>query len=240
MGSRKPSLYQYEVCPFCWKVKAALAYKKVDYKTVEVHPLNKKEISFSSSYKKVPIYVDSEGRQVNDSTPIMRHIDREFKGPSFVPSDSSKQAEDKKFLEWSDRYVKVLPPLIYQNFGDALKAFDYITNVGSFSWFQKRTIKYSGAAVMTMVAKKSAKRQEIENPTEHFLNKLEEFEKMLGESPFLGGDKPMTADLSIFGVTMSLLNLPAFDLISEKKSFHSWMERVSERTGLSMQSKSQA
>lgn len=70
------SLYQYESCPFCRKVRSCLDYHGVPYTIVEVHPLNKKEAKeISSDYKKVPILTvdDPTGRrvQLRDSKAIV-------------------------------------------------------------------------------------------------------------------------------------------------------------------------
>jgi len=45
-------LYQFEVCPFCCKVKAVLDYKKLDYEKIEVNPMNKEEIAFAKPYQR--------------------------------------------------------------------------------------------------------------------------------------------------------------------------------------------
>ena len=60
-GSKLPhiSVYQYETCPFCSKFRAFLDYYGIEYEKVEVHPVFKREIWFSS-YKKVPIMVAGE------------------------------------------------------------------------------------------------------------------------------------------------------------------------------------
>ena len=115
-------LYQYEVCPFCWKVRVGLALKNARYEKIEVHPLNKKELSFSE-YKKVPFYIDSRGVQVNDSNKILAHLDTEYpQSPQLCASEGSVEAaEQKKWLEWSESYVKAVPPLIYDTFPNALK-----------------------------------------------------------------------------------------------------------------------
>ena len=60
------TLYQYDVCPFCNKVKAALDFHGIPYDVVEVNPLTKSELKFSE-YKKVPVLV-VDGRGVS-STP---------------------------------------------------------------------------------------------------------------------------------------------------------------------------
>ncbi|HVJ65172.1 MAG TPA: glutathione S-transferase N-terminal domain-containing protein [Bdellovibrionota bacterium] len=229
----KPKLYQYAVCPFCWKVRAMLAYKGVDYETIEVHPLNKKEIAFSNSYRKVPIYIDGKNRQVNDSTPIMRHIDNEFPAKPVFQRDVAIKEQEDKWLKWSESYVKSVPPLIYDTLGNALKAFDYITHETKFSWYQRAVIKYSGALVMKMVAKKSQEKQQIENPRAHFEGLLGAWSEGLGGKKFMGGETPNGADISVFGITMSLRGLPAAQLLDTNPGFRQWLGHMESATGLS-------
>ena len=59
-------LYQYETCPFCCKIRTYLDYYGIEYKKVEVHPIFKREISFSD-YKKVPIVIADDEIQVINS-----------------------------------------------------------------------------------------------------------------------------------------------------------------------------
>lgn len=222
-----PKLYQYAVCPFCCKVKALLNYKQIPYEAVEVHPLNKKEIKFSKDYKKVPIWVESDGKQVNDSTPIMRYLDENYGDDRvFAANGKSKENEDT-WIKWADEtLVRALPPLIYRNFPDAVKAFDYITQEGKFSWIQQRTIKYSGALVMTMVAKKSAKSQGIKNPQEHLVNCLDTWAKAVGDQEYLGGNKPNGADLAVYGILKSIEGMPAFRFLENHPKAFDWFQRV--------------
>lgn len=221
-----PKLYQYNVCPFCWKVKALLGYKKIPYESVEVHPLNKKEIGFSKDYKKVPIFIDAAGKQVNDSTPIMQYIDELYPDTPVFAKDASEREKEAKWLKWADAtLVRALPPLIYRNFGDSLKAFDYITQQEKFNWFQQRTIKYSGAMVMTLVAKKSAKEQGIADPEAHLKKCLKDWAGALGSGDYLGGSKPNAADLAAFGILKSIETLPAFRWIRDNSTVWNWYQR---------------
>ena len=56
----KLTLYQYKTCPFCSKVRAFLDYQGLPYEVVEVNPVMRKEIKWST-YRKVPILmVDGE------------------------------------------------------------------------------------------------------------------------------------------------------------------------------------
>ncbi|KOC63967.1 Prostaglandin E synthase 2 [Habropoda laboriosa] len=69
----KLTLFQYQTCPFCCKVRAFLDYYGISYDIVEVDPVLRKEISWSS-YKKVPILltqVESGYLPLNDSSMII-------------------------------------------------------------------------------------------------------------------------------------------------------------------------
>jgi len=65
----KVTLFQYQACPFCTKVRAFLDFAGVSYDVIEVNPVTKKQVGWSV-YKKVPTVVVQvkEGYQVHLST----------------------------------------------------------------------------------------------------------------------------------------------------------------------------
>ncbi|HCU24110.1 MAG TPA: hypothetical protein DF383_03755, partial [Deltaproteobacteria bacterium] len=97
-----------------------------------------------------------------------------------------------------------------------------------FSWIQQRAIKYSGALVMTLVAKKSAKEQKIADPEAHLKKCLEDWSRALENRSYLGGDKPNGADLAVFGILKSIETLPAFRWIEANPQVKQWYQRVDE------------
>lgn len=54
------TLFQYQTCPFCCKVRAFLDFVGIPYDVVEVDPVLRQQIKFST-YKKVPILLVQEG-----------------------------------------------------------------------------------------------------------------------------------------------------------------------------------
>ncbi|XP_029155298.1 prostaglandin E synthase 2 [Nylanderia fulva] len=67
------TLFQYQTCPFCCKVRVFLDYYGISYDVVEVDPVLRKEIGWSS-YKKVPILltkVEGGYQPLNDSSMII-------------------------------------------------------------------------------------------------------------------------------------------------------------------------
>ena len=70
-----PTMYCFETCPFCFKVKALLGTRGIEYSKVEVDPTFKTQLKWSQ-WGKVPVFVDVDGTQVNDSNHILRYMTR--------------------------------------------------------------------------------------------------------------------------------------------------------------------
>ncbi|KAL9987847.1 hypothetical protein ACROYT_G002219 [Oculina patagonica] len=103
------TLYQYQNCPFCGKVRAFLDYYGIKYNKVEVSPLWKGEISFSK-YKKVPIVV-ADDKQINDSSVIISAICSLMLGRdpleqilNCYPEMKMKGSDGKEKTEYANRY----------------------------------------------------------------------------------------------------------------------------------------
>uniref|UniRef100_A0A3P9KQ71 Prostaglandin E synthase 2 n=1 Tax=Oryzias latipes TaxID=8090 RepID=A0A3P9KQ71_ORYLA len=72
-GALKLVLYQYKTCPFCSKVRAFLDYHGAAYEIVEVNPVMRQEIKWST-YRKVPILMVNGELQLNDSSVIISSL----------------------------------------------------------------------------------------------------------------------------------------------------------------------
>lgn len=86
----KITLFQYQTCPFCCKVRAFLDFYGLSYDIVEVNPVFQTEIKWSS-YKKVPILIveTPSGKivQLTDSSAIISLLASVF-------IDKSRKVED--------------------------------------------------------------------------------------------------------------------------------------------------
>ncbi|CAB3377277.1 Hypothetical predicted protein [Cloeon dipterum] len=77
-------LFQYQTCPFCCKVRAFLDYHGFSYDVIEVNPVMRQQMRWST-YKKVPILlakVDGGYQQMNDSSVIISALTSYMHNPS--------------------------------------------------------------------------------------------------------------------------------------------------------------
>ncbi|KAJ7409268.1 Prostaglandin E synthase 2 [Pitangus sulphuratus] len=116
-GSLQLTLYQYKTCPFCSKVRAFLDYHGLPYEIVEVNPIMRREIKFSS-YRKVPILLANAGSplQLNDSSVIISAIKTYLISRrnsleeivSFYPPVKTVTEKGKEVTEYENKYWLML------------------------------------------------------------------------------------------------------------------------------------
>ncbi|XP_073397211.1 prostaglandin E synthase 2 [Dendrobates tinctorius] len=115
-GGLQLTLYQYKTCPFCSKVRAFLDYHQLPYEIVEVNPVLRKEIKFSS-YRKVPILIANAAStlQLNDSSVIISAVKTFLVSRksleeivSYYPGIKVTNENGKEVTEYQNRYWLML------------------------------------------------------------------------------------------------------------------------------------
>ncbi|PIO25690.1 hypothetical protein AB205_0111950 [Aquarana catesbeiana] len=203
VGGVQLTLYQYKTCPFCSKVRAFLDYHQLPHEIVEVNPVMRKEIKFSS-YRKVPILLANAGCpiQLNDSSVIISAM------KTFV---ISKQ----KSLE---EIVSYYP---------ALKSTDEkgkaVTEYQNRYW-----LMLDEQETKQLYASKEAQMHNLQDDVRQDLYKAADtWVKAVGKGKkFLGGSEPNLADLAVYGVLRVMEGLKAFDDMMANTKIKPWYQRM--------------
>ena len=111
-------------------------------------------------------------------------------------------AEERRWRRWvDDHFVHVLSPNIYRTFDEALKSFNYFSEVGewpqNFSNWERVTVINVGAMAMYLVSKKLKKKYGLKDDVrQSFYDSCNYWLKGIGPNrPFMGGEFPNLADL---------------------------------------------
>ena len=244
---QKVTLYQYDVCPFCNKVKAMLDFHGVPYDVVEVNPLTKSEMKFSQEYKKVPVLVVDE-TQINNSGDIMRWLeDRVPSATALRKKNGTAKAKgaaaekEKRWMSWvDDRFVHVVTPNIYRTWSEAFRSFDYITERGNFNFFERQAVRVAGAVSMYLIAHNVLKKRHgVEDERAELYKDLETWtNEAVGDTqPFCGGASPNLADLAVFGVMRAVKTFETFeDAAREVPRAGEWYRRMEKEVGVASRS----
>ncbi|KAI2661558.1 Prostaglandin E synthase 2 [Labeo rohita] len=107
----KLTLYQYKTCPFCSKVRAFLDYHGLPYEIVEVNPVMRQEIKWST-YRKVPILMVNGTVQLNDSSVIISVLKTYLVSKektvseilTYYPEMKAKNDSGKDVIEFGNKY----------------------------------------------------------------------------------------------------------------------------------------
>ena len=228
-------LYQYEPCPYCCKVKAVLDYLKLPYDVVEVNPLTKKETKAVTEYAKVPVVTINDEVVVDSSAIITRLWDLVEPAKRSQLEDREPPEEEVQWCQWVDQKLIVLtPPNIYRTMPEALQAFDYCLTAGNFTSMERHLSKYVGAMAMYLIAKRSKKKYDIDDERLALYAALNSWVDAVGDKcPFLGGDEPNKADLSVFGVLRAMYGLDAYNDVMRETKIEPWFRRMTAKVGFS-------
>lgn len=219
-----PVIYQYQICPFCHRVKAYLDYLKINYESIEVNPLTKSEISFSRDHKKVPI-ARFDGQVMADSAIIIRHITDKY-GKKLMPESFFKDSE--RWLEWSDRKLAImLYPNITRSFDESWECFGYANNVDQWSSMQKFLVRTTGPAAMFFTNGKIKKKYGIVDERKELKEVLNEWVTALDGKKFINGDEITLADLMVFGTLRAIRNFQTFrEIVAVDPVLKTWFDNV--------------
>jgi len=205
-----PVIYQYQICPFCHRVKACLDYLKVPYETVEVNPLTKGELKFSKDYKKVPLAKFGD-EVLGDSSVIIDCISKNYAvDPRFLPSDSNH------WIDWSEKRLAVLLyPNITRSFEESWECFSYALDVPTWSWVNRLSVRSIGAVAMSFANGKIKKKYNIVDERADLVKVLNEWKTALGDKKFLHGDTITLPDLMVYGVLRAVRPFRTFKEVVE-------------------------
>ncbi len=219
------TLYQFALCPFCHKVKAALEIKGIPFRTIEVNPMTKKELPEleANVRRKVPVLMMGD-KLVADSTEILKFL--EAKDATLTPEGPAKEKSDMIEAWVDDDLAQVLPAAIYGTWRDAARAARVVARTSNFGFIQNAVVRGGGSIIMNRVAKKILARRGGGNPTEMLATELDKFEGWLGEQDFVCGDSASIGDVAVHGCLTCIQEFPAFKVIMKRERVAAWFERV--------------
>ena len=224
------TLYEFELCPYCQKVRAGLELKGLAYRRVQVNPMNKKELPAlpATAPRKVPVLA-IDGEVLWDSTDILTYLDAHFAGPSaFLPADPAARAKTEEVEAWvDDALTFALPTVIYGTWGEAVKAAQVTARTSNFGFFQNAMVRAGGSLVMHEVSKRILKKRGESDGRKWLSREMDRFEGWLGEGPFVCGAELTLGDVATHGALTCIQEFPAFgEMMRARPRLAAWYARV--------------
>jgi len=207
-------------------VRSIAEHLDVDYQKVQVNAMRtKKELKFAGDWGKVPVWTESDGEVVVDSTPIMKHIDATYNDGALWSSDDEVRRD--KWIEWVDtKMSKATIPILYGSLSSALKTTTRVSKLETFGFFSKRLYAWAGFPIMWGFIARSRVKKDGRTPKQLWHDLLTEFTDEMGDAQFFGGQNPDLVDLAAFGYMRSISPFPQFSQLEDHEKGMAWYHRI--------------
>lgn len=202
-------LYQFEISQFSEKVRLILDYKGLEYKKIEVTPgIGQLEVFKISGQRQVPVIKDGD-TVIADSTEIALYLDRKYPEKPLIPTDALSRGKCLLMEEWADESLGIKGRKAffgalnhYQNFRTSFlpnNTPDILKNVVGAFPPQFLDALGTGLGLGTDIFKQAERglKQDLEALT-----------LILQNQPYLIGDKPTLADLTVAALS-TIIKFPA-------------------------------
>ena len=201
------TLFQYEICPFCSKIKGLLDFNRIPYRTVEVNPLTKAELRKAEFRQmKVPFAVFPEGSKISDSPVIIQELYNRglfgARGPNNIEWQRWETFADKKL-------AVLLFPNITRNLPEGWQAFSYIQDAPNLTLVDKALNRVLGTFAMVAANPRLKRKYNIADERSALAQVLQEWTGAMQGEVFHGGRAPDNIDAMIFGVLRAVDGLDA-------------------------------
>ena len=94
-------LHQWEISPFCGKVRRILEHKRLAFTIVNYNGLRARKAAELSTAGKLPV-IEYDGQRVQDSTDIAELLEAKHPEPPVFPRDPALRAEAHFWEDWAD------------------------------------------------------------------------------------------------------------------------------------------
>jgi glutathione S-transferase len=222
------TLHQFEISPFCDKLRRLLNYKGIAFDVRDYPLAGGKRIKQFNPTGKLPA-LEHNGKFINDSTDIAYYLEQQFPQHPLVPTDPKQKALMHVLEDWSDeslyfyemtmRFVK--SSATRTNLGKML-AFDK----GFSRWYLEKILPTKMGVAMICNMQGTGRKSMTQLKTD-IGRHVQAVADLLGAGEWLLGDSLTLADLSVHSMFFCMLDAPeAKAIIDAQPSVVAWMQRI--------------
>ena len=225
-------IFGSELSPYSVKVRSYFRYKKIPHEWVVRHMGRMAEFQKYAKLPLIPLVVTPEDQALQDSTPIVEHMERLFPDPSIHPADPALAFLSALLEEYGDEWGN--KPMFHYRWhydADQASAADRLAR-DNLPGAPEETIREAADAIRSrmisrlhFVGSSPATKDQIEGS---FLRLLRILERHLQKRPYVFGARPAFADLGLFAQIYECSTDPTPSRIMEKSAptVLSWVRRM--------------
>ena len=225
-------LFGNELSPYSVKVRSYLRYKQIPHTWIVRDATNHEEFARHAKLPLIPLLVFPDGTSLQDSTPIIEHLEVRHPEPSVHPADPMLAFLSALLEEYGDEWGNK-PMFHYRWFydSDAASAADRLARSmqpgidGEALDTLRAAVRDRMVPRLAFVGSSPATKDQIEGS---FLRELDLLEEHLAARPFVFGGRPAFGDFGLFAQLYELSIDPTPGAIMRRgyPRVLAWVERM--------------
>lgn len=223
-------LHQYEISPFCDKIRRVLHYKQLAYDVREWPLIATKEVKVRNAVGKLPC-LEHNGTYIPDSTNIAHYLEEVFPARPLLPSGARERGLVHVLEDWADEslyfYEMYLRFVLPHNAQRVLPRMTHV-DPGWFKWLGQRVIPKGIRKILNTQGVGRKSHEEILRDVERHIQAVSD---MLSSSSWLVGEALTLADISVFAMLSCFHDADEGKAIIQRfPAVVAWMQRVDAAT----------
>ena len=224
-------LHQFEMSPFCDKVRRMLRWKRLEYE-VKDYPLgDRKALRRLSAAGKLPT-LEHDGELIADSTDIAYHLEARFPEPPLLPSDLAERGLVHMIEDWADESLYFCE--MYMRFTLKHNGARNIPRLleldRGFAKIMLRRLIAKG--MRRIIETQGLARKPLDWALADIARHLQAIADRLDGRDWLVGDALSLADLSVYSELVCMHDSQEGQrMVAERPALGAWMARIEAATG---------
>lgn len=218
-------LYEFEISPFCEKVRRALAYKKLAYRKVECGAMTPGQLKKINPRRKMPA-LTWDGHKLLDSSDILAFIERQAPTPSLSGDNAAERALAHLLEDWADE--SLIWHEVYMRFHVEPAASRMAAKIAKHLPVWMKPI--APQIVLPMIRRMGQVQGVARKPRDVVEAELRRhyamLDQLLTDREFLTSGHPTNADVAVSSMLWGLIDAGHWPVIAEYKNLAAWYERV--------------
>jgi glutathione S-transferase len=225
-------LYQFEISPFCDKIRRTLHLKGLAYEIVEVPLLDfmRGRMKRLAPANKLPV-LEVDGRHVADSTEIAAWLDEHYPLPPLYPAERRERALTHVLEDWADESLYFYE--MHLRLGVPTNARRWVPRLVRHDGALLRTLapRVVPRAIRRVTEAQGVGRKDGRTLERDLARHAQAVDALVADSEWLVGSHVTIADIAVFAMFDCLGSVPEGQrAIAPYPAIGRWMERVRKAT----------
>lgn len=226
------TLYQFEISPFCDKIRRVLNYKEQEYQTVNFSMADaaKGKIKKYYSAGKLPV-IKVHGTILGDSSDIAIYLEKKFPEKPLVPEDPKEKALVHIIEDWADESLYFTETYLRFNVTENRKKILPEVSKEDGSAMQMLAPVALPLSMKKVLNSQGIGRKDLVQVLADLERHITAIENWLGDGDWLVGNQITLADISVYAQLNCINQTPeGSEIINNSPAVKAWFERVATTT----------